>query len=365
MKRKIIEEIFLKLYLLIGVLSTPVCSEEWKASVLKNIEALVGSCVVVPCSFSHPKESLPTSRMRGLWHHSRDMKHLIYYEDSTMVMENFRGRTRLLGELGKGNCSLEIKEIKDHDNGPFCFRIELARTGTDTGTKDKFSFKEDCVTLQMLTNPKDPELTYKDPVEGHPFSITCFATHTCPTFRPKLKWNTGTEVQITERHRELHPGFWEMSSVLSFVPTVNDDHKEVTCTAQFNGEKMSTAKMTLYVKRMENYNHIIIPVAVAIGLVAIFGGLCFLMMKKYRRRIEELQRQDGTMFNRLSRLSRRIRSPREIHSGHRPQNNCDATLSKPRFPSPKSKPKACSFNEDIDDDDDYINTADVNIYGNL
>ncbi len=125
-------------------------TEEWKATVVKNLDALVTSCVVVPCSFSHPKESLPTSRLRGIWHRSKERDQLIYYDDKTRVLENFRGRTRLLGHLGQSNCTLEITEIKDHDNGPFCFRIELARTETDTSTPDKFSFVEDCAELRML-----------------------------------------------------------------------------------------------------------------------------------------------------------------------------------------------------------------------
>lgn len=355
-------EIFLKLCLfMMGVLS-PACAEQWTASVVKDLAALVGSCVVVPCSFSHPKETLPTARLRGKWHRSTDRDQLIYYKDETKVLENFRGRTRLLGELGKGNCSLEITEIKSHDNGPFCFRIELARTETDTETVDKFSFVEDCVRLHMMPEPKVPSLTHKDPVEGRPFTITCSVTHTCATAKPQVSWSRGSADEVTESHREIHHGVWEISSILTFIPTEKDDHQEVTCTALFPGRKRSSSRMTLYVKRSESYNHIIIPVAVALGAAAIFGALGFLIVKKYKRRIEELQRQDGSLFNRLSRMSRRIRSPREIPSGQRPKNNRDMA-SKPRFPSPKSKPKVFSFNED--DADDCMNTADQNVYGNL
>ncbi|KAK7926298.1 hypothetical protein WMY93_008608 [Mugilogobius chulae] len=340
-----IGQIFLKL-LLIGVLSAPVCGEEWKAKVVKEMDALVGSCVVVPCSFSHPKEYLSTSRLRGKWHRTKEKEQLIYYEDQTRVLESFRSRTRLLGELGKGNCSLEMIEIKDHDNGPFCFRIELARTEGDVDTIDKFSFVEDCVTLRMMSEPLDPSLTFRDPVEGGPSPSPALSLTLAPPTSP-AHMEQGSRDDITESHRELHAG----NQILR-----TDDIVQ---------------KMTLYVKRVENYNHIIIPVTVAVGLAALFGGLCILMVKKYKKRIEELQQQDGTMFNRLSRLSEvvlfffsyRIRSPREIHSGHRPQNNYDAKCSKPRFPSPKSERKTGSYAQD--DGDDYMNTADLNVYGNL
>ncbi len=121
---------------------------EYTASVVKNLDTLVGSCVVVPCTFTHTQGNLPTSRLRGFWHRSNNRDEKIYFEDSTQVLENFRGRTRLLGHLGQGNCTLEITGVKDHDNGPFCFRIELAKT--ETSTEEKFSFVEDCAELKML-----------------------------------------------------------------------------------------------------------------------------------------------------------------------------------------------------------------------
>uniref|UniRef100_A0A8C6SN47 Ig-like domain-containing protein n=1 Tax=Neogobius melanostomus TaxID=47308 RepID=A0A8C6SN47_9GOBI len=278
----------------VTILSPPVDAEEWKASVVSSMDALVDSCVVVPCSFSHPKETLPTARLRGLWHLKKDRDQLIYSADETRVLENFRGRTQLLGELGKGNCSLKITNIKSHDNGPFCFRIELARTETDTQTKDKFSFVEDCVTLDMMSEPNAPSLTHKDPIQGRPFTITCSVMHTCPTNKPEITWSRGSADDVTESHREIQRGLWEISSVLTFIPAEKDSHQDVTCTALFQGRITSSSKMTLYVRRSENYNYIIIPVVVALGSAAIFGGLCFLMVKKYKKRIEELQRQDGT-----------------------------------------------------------------------
>ena len=134
----------------LSAVSSPVFTEEWKAKVVKNLDALVTSCVVVPCTFTHPKGNLPTSRLRAIWHRSDKRDEKIYYDDKTQVLENFRGRTRLLGHLGQGNCTLEITEMKNHDNGPYCFRIELARTETDTSTPDKYSFVEDCVEFTML-----------------------------------------------------------------------------------------------------------------------------------------------------------------------------------------------------------------------
>ncbi|XP_074510088.1 myelin-associated glycoprotein-like [Sebastes fasciatus] len=294
--------------LLLAAFSSPVFTGEWKANVVKELDALVTSCVVVPCSFTHPKGNLPTTRIRGIWHRSTDRDQRIYFEDSTQVLENFRGRTRLLGHLGQNNCTLEIIEIKDHDNGPYCFRMELAEA--ELSTTDKFSFVEDCVKFTMLPDPPKPNLDHpKTAIQGRHYTVTCSVTHTCPSHVPKLTWSRPTkDDEVVEVHRENRFGYWEAKSILMFTPEKEDDHREVTCTAQFSGGMTSSTKLTLYLKRTENYNHIIIPTAAAIGTAVIFAVFCIFMVKKYKTRIAELQNQEGSVWNRLSRLSRRTRN---------------------------------------------------------
>ncbi|XP_038568454.1 uncharacterized protein LOC119898321 isoform X1 [Micropterus salmoides] len=379
--------------LLLAAIS-PVFSEEWKATVVKHLDVLVSSCVVIPCSFTHPKENLPASKLRKIWHRSKERDQRIYHEDSTLILENFRGRTRLVEERSANNCTLEITEIKDHDNGPFCFRIELARTPGDTSTIDKFSFVEDCVEFTMLNEPPKPTLIHaKTAIQDHPYTVTCSVTHTCPSHVPKLTWSRAVkETDVIEVHKQTHAGHWEAGSILTFIPEEKDDHSELTCTSQFYGQKRSYSTLTLYVKRKENYNHIIIPSVVGIGITVIFGVFCSFMVKKYKTRISELQSQDGSMWNRLSRMSRRIRSdgpgpsrsdqrrsvwsrfsrrPKgDMSSSHMPNNDnskscADQKFAKARFPSPKSQPKSCNYKEDLDDGDDYVNTEDLNVYGNI
>ncbi|XP_040899794.1 myelin-associated glycoprotein-like isoform X3 [Toxotes jaculatrix] len=294
------------LCLLLSAICSPVVSEDWKATVVKRLDALVTSCVVVPCSFSHPKEKLPASRLRGIWHRKSQWNQLIYASDDTTVLDSFKDRTQMLGNLGQDNCTLEITDVKNHDNGAFCFRIELARTETDKATKDKFSFVEDCVELDMLSEPAKPSLVHSPTAtEGRPYVVTCTVTHTCPSHVPKFTWSRSNTDRPTEVHRLIHNGLWEAQSILTFIPQAMDDHSELTCTAVFNGQKTTSATLKLFLKRAENYNHIIIPVAVGIGTAVIFGVLCIFMVKKYKKRIIELQNQEGSMWHRLSRMSRR------------------------------------------------------------
>uniref|UniRef100_A0A672FXU6 Myeloid cell surface antigen CD33-like n=1 Tax=Salarias fasciatus TaxID=181472 RepID=A0A672FXU6_SALFA len=365
------------LCLLLVAIYSPVLSGKSQNYFLDSLDALVSSCVVVPCTFSLPGGNLPASRLRTTWHVEGKQEDYIYHEDESRVQDNFKGRTRLLGDPGQNNCTLEITEIKNHDNGPFCFRIEVA------SPPDADKSAHGCVKMKMLPAPPDPELTQSPSAdEGQPFTVTCTVPHTCPSHAPKLTWEqTVTAPQVTERQKDIRFGNWEVESTLVFIPEEKDDHTDITCTALFNGKKTTSKTMRLYVKRAVNYKYIIIPTAVGVGTAVIFGLLCVFMMKKYKKRIAELQNQEGSVWNRMSRLSRRFRSDRRgpspsdqrgaIWSRFSSPNNAysgacaEQKLNKPRFPSPKSQPKSCNYMEDTDGDDDYMNTADLNIYGNI
>ncbi|XP_063734917.1 myeloid cell surface antigen CD33-like isoform X2 [Eleginops maclovinus] len=368
--------------LLLAAISIPVFTGEWRASVVKHLDVLVTSCVVVPCTFTHPRGYLPTSKMKGIWHQLNNLSNLIYDEDISSISENFRGRTKLLGHLGQNNCSLEISEIKDHDNGPFCFRIELAQTGTVTSSPEKFSFLDDCVELKMLPDPPKPKLHHpKAAFQGRPYAVTCSVTHTCPYDPPKLTWSGATPYVPNVVHKEIHNGYWEVESILTIIPEEKDDHTDITCTANFNGRKTSSATLTLYVKRSENFNHIIIPTVVAVGTAGIFAVFCIFMVKRYKRQIAELQRGDGrirsdgpgpsrsdqrSIWNRFSRRPKAGTVDMSHVSKNVHSKSCDdQKVSKPHFPSPKSQPKSYNHQEDFDGGDIYENSADISIYGNI
>uniref|UniRef100_A0A3B3CHF4 Ig-like domain-containing protein n=1 Tax=Oryzias melastigma TaxID=30732 RepID=A0A3B3CHF4_ORYME len=249
-------------------------SDDWKASVTKNLDALVTSCVVVPCSFSHPGKALPSSKLRGIWHISNDKNQVIYNEDQTQILDPYKDRTKILGQLGQNDCTLEIADVKDHDNGPFCFRIEIV--GAES---QKFSFVGDCVDLKM----QQIKLTQsRAAFEGKAFTVTCSVRHTCPSFRPKLSWSRGNADQIFEKHELISPGIWVMESVLTFVPEEKDDHSQLNCTAVFHGGKATTKTLHLYLKRAANYKNIIIPIVVLVVTAGVIGLVSSLIIKKYK-----------------------------------------------------------------------------------
>ncbi|XP_046719486.1 myelin-associated glycoprotein-like isoform X1 [Silurus meridionalis] len=355
-------------WIILQVAFASVFADVWKVEVVTPIEGLVSSCVVLPCKFNYPGDTVPSSRVKGIWYKKDKVADRIYDEDSLQIVDSFKDRTKLIGNLGDKNCSLEINEVKDHDNGPFCFRTEIP-------TIDKYSFVDNCVTIKIKPEPEEPTLYHEESfTEGSAAIFKCYIRHTCPTHHPTIKWSR-TEDKPTLIYKDNGHGVWEVESLLTFIATPEDDHTEITCTVSFHGILESAVTHKIYIKRKQTFLHIIIPVVAVTGTIILFGTACFFVTKRYKRQIQDLQaRNPDGVWSRLSRISRRVRGERHEHDSGIRQNNCvsnatgSAGFSKPRFPSPNSGKKAykksgggCSD----DYGDDYTNTGDLNVYGNI
>ncbi|KAA0702250.1 FRAS1-related extracellular matrix protein 2 ECM3 -like protein NV domain-containing protein 1 [Triplophysa tibetana] len=208
-----------------------VFADVWKVKVESEVKALERSCVVLPCSFKYPGAVQPSSRKSGIWHKENDSNIFIFHEDQKKIADNFKERTKLVGQLGDLNCSLEINDVKNHDNGPFCFRVEL-----QTSVIDKYSFVQNCVRLNMIVEAPQPELNSDYSVhEGQPAVFKCSVRHTCPSHQPTLTWSHEGKEMVT--CKDIGHGNWEVESILSFTPTSADDHTNITCTVQYHGLK--------------------------------------------------------------------------------------------------------------------------------
>ncbi|XP_073718676.1 sialic acid-binding Ig-like lectin 14 isoform X4 [Misgurnus anguillicaudatus] len=263
----------LLLHLLFQVLGVFVFADIWKVKVEHEMKALVSSCVVLPCSFQYPGTRQPSARTRGIWHRKNKTNIYIYSENKTRIEDNFKGRTRLVGRPGEKNCSLEIDEVKKSDNGPFCFRVEL-----QTSVKNKNFFVYDCVHINMIDKASHPELHSDQAVqEGRPAIFRCSVRHTCPSHQPNLTWNHNGHSMKT--YKDIGHGNWEVESILTFTPTKDDKHSNITCTVSYHGVKNKfVARRPIFVK--EQTVVYLNPVLFGLGAVFLAGGLCFFKSKR-------------------------------------------------------------------------------------
>ena len=105
-----------------------------------QISALLGSCVVVPCSFNYPEPEKKSSEVTGIW--AKETLEKIYHPDRSLVLQDFKERTQLVGDFQVKNCSLRIDPLRQSDTGPFHFRVEIKDI-------DKYSYLDNAVSIDI------------------------------------------------------------------------------------------------------------------------------------------------------------------------------------------------------------------------
>lgn len=112
----------------------------WTNNIPSSVKGLPGSCVVIPCSYDFPNPGKTLTQFTGIWKdHARRP---IFHSVQSKIMQQYRNRTELLGDLSLKNCSLKIDPLQQSDQGPFSFRIEIANY-------DKFSYGRE-VSITMI-----------------------------------------------------------------------------------------------------------------------------------------------------------------------------------------------------------------------
>ncbi|XP_054882833.1 sialic acid-binding Ig-like lectin 12 [Poeciliopsis prolifica] len=243
------------------------------ADVPRRFNALTRSCVVIPCSFQDDEDQPLT---RGIWY--KKTGGLVYHNARSDVLDQFKDRTKILGNLDEGDCSLEIDDIKPFDNGPFCFYGEK---GTN-----KYRFNNSCVFIVMKASPEKPVMSLV-PAQvnaGSTVNVSCSVSHSCSSHPPKFSWSVpyvNNEVSDTEMSR----GVWKTTSTITFVVAGGDGQRNLNCTAIFWRGKNETRTFKLIVEgttayQMQKAIPVVIPVVILVLILfAVLLGIFF-----YRKR---------------------------------------------------------------------------------
>uniref|UniRef100_A0A3B4FMN6 Ig-like domain-containing protein n=1 Tax=Pundamilia nyererei TaxID=303518 RepID=A0A3B4FMN6_9CICH len=201
----------------------PSSDTKWKINVERKITAQPGSTVTIQCNFSYPKE-ISTNNVTVFWKTNGDKDR-----------KKYRGKTKLIGDPNKGNCSLQITDITDinTDVGPFYFRIEMPQYKS-------FSYTQNAVSIDVIRNPPSPTLSVEVNDQAY---ATCSVFHSCPSIPPQFSWShTGV---IKRQWKKVNAWNWQTVSTLTFLPLATDFNKPLNCTVRHRGGKEAQSSIIL------------------------------------------------------------------------------------------------------------------------
>ncbi|XP_017279225.1 B-cell receptor CD22 [Kryptolebias marmoratus] len=223
-------------------------------SVPDRVRALVGSCVMIPCSFTpaapHPfrgqRERVDVRlRFRGGGNLFPLPSTAFNSESKNQVSRDFRGRTSLSGQIADGDCSVKIERVRQDD--PQVFELALKKA-------DDFLWgKSRSFSLDIIDTPEPPVISgVLSATEGQLVTLNCSVIFHCPFTPPVLqwRWERGTLLNNTEfgEVQELYtdPHRRMLLSSLSF--TVSHQVKpRLRCEVKHPGAKALAAARDLHV----------------------------------------------------------------------------------------------------------------------
>ncbi|XP_031169946.1 B-cell receptor CD22 isoform X1 [Sander lucioperca] len=223
-------------------------------SVPDHVQALVGSCVVIPCSFTplapHPlrgrKERVDVRlRFRGGGRFFPLRSTAFNSEDRDQVSRDFQGRTSLFGRIPDGDCSVKIERISQDDSRGF--EIALKR-GDDLLWGQPVSFN-----LDVVDTPEAPVISgMLSATEGQLVTLNCSVSYHCPSRPPSLQWSweRGAQLNSTEpgEVQTLHPEPHRPMLLASLSFTVSHQVKpRLKCEVSYPGAKALAISKDLHV----------------------------------------------------------------------------------------------------------------------
>ncbi|XP_064159672.1 sialoadhesin-like isoform X2 [Anguilla rostrata] len=235
-------------FILIGCLLQGALGREFSIQMPKSIEALSGSCVLIPCRFDiEPQYDKDlTAEAKGLWRIREPDGRTVFDSSRTeTATEQNEIKGRLIGKLEEKNCTTILDHFTTSSSNDYFFRVE-------SSNKLKFTFRKG-VKINAQDYPLKPKLTPErvDVMEGASVSLSCFVAAPCPELPPSLTWTPRLSDSVDQlQENEDRTKF--VSSVLTFTASHLHHGQKITCSAlytlqQGDIQKTSEASLTLRV----------------------------------------------------------------------------------------------------------------------
>ncbi|XP_075462380.1 myelin-associated glycoprotein isoform X2 [Ascaphus truei] len=215
---------------LLWVLIEGVFSRQWSAWMPQTVSAFRQTCVAIPCNFNFPDDLRP-SVVHGIWYYNspypKNFPPVVLKSKTNTAHESYTGRTKFVGELQLGNCSLQIDKLSMELQGKYYFRADL-------GGYNQYTFSEHA-NLYILEEPfvVPPE----EMASGSEAELTCLVPDNCPDMKPTVSW---IDIEGLEHHSvyarlEENNAVWTHISTLKFLPSHKNNGQRLGCKVSFRG----------------------------------------------------------------------------------------------------------------------------------
>uniref|UniRef100_A0A3Q2PZB6 Ig-like domain-containing protein n=1 Tax=Fundulus heteroclitus TaxID=8078 RepID=A0A3Q2PZB6_FUNHE len=232
-------------------------SQAWHVRMPRNIEALYGSCLTIPCSFDYYRYP-PKRPDRVVWYQYQSMGYPLVYDNwyPNDVISIYKERTQALTSTYGKTCTLHIKTVNWNDHRQVLFPwVDPENVGRST-----HAFYETTVTIEVVGMfsvqtlntssflPLTISPTSSEYLEGFPSTVRCTASYTCSNNRPSLTWNYANMPVSSNTVKESGKTMWTTVSTLTFTPSAKDHGHHLTCFARFDGGQTQEKSITISVK---------------------------------------------------------------------------------------------------------------------
>ncbi|XP_069804281.1 B-cell receptor CD22 isoform X4 [Dendropsophus ebraccatus] len=216
-----------------------------------RVSAWEGSCALLPCEIisRHTIDHY-------LWFYNsefdkdkKDFKGVVVYHSKNEAEVNsyFKNRVEYRGK-GAKDCTILLKDLKKNDTGSYDLR-QIWQDGERWMSKSSL--------MLTVSESKGLNIHVPEMQENKSVTLTCSADYYCPVY-DKLIWH---HVGMTDNKRTTTtPTMTTTTTTLTFVPTWEDDNKNISCVLQRMNETKEMKTIQLNVKYLpQNVTVVIKP----------------------------------------------------------------------------------------------------------
>ncbi|XP_041834942.1 sialoadhesin-like [Melanotaenia boesemani] len=194
----------------------------WSVDLPSRIKGLLGSCLVIPCSFDYTSNP-PQRPDRVVWYQYRFIGYPLASDNwhPSDVISLFKGRTSVIAS--PKNCTLKIERVMRSDNGQRLYPwVDPDHIGRRT-----YRFFEKTVTIEVVDRAEDPKITITGDMKvGKSVTVQCSVFHTCSTNPPALSLNIPLKDDYIQ-HTHMKNG---TTTTLTTTFVIQRDRQTVECS---------------------------------------------------------------------------------------------------------------------------------------